>query len=84
VGGIASLPGAILGGIFVQVIEKYSDAIARSVSGSLKLPIDVEPWTIYGIVLIALVYLMPGGLAGGLSQLRAWGKRLAPGKRTGT
>ena len=38
VGGIASLPGAIIGGVFVQVIEKYSDALARKISASLHLP----------------------------------------------
>jgi branched-chain amino acid transport system permease protein len=84
VGGIASLPGAIIGGVFVQVIEKYSDAIARDLSGALRLPIDIEPWTIYGIVLIALVYLMPGGIAGGVSQLLAWVKRRVSGKGAGT
>ena len=71
VGGIASLPGAVIGGVFVQVIEKYSDAVARKIGASLHLPIDIEPWTIYGIVLIALVYLMPTGIAGGLAML--WG-----------
>jgi branched-chain amino acid transport system permease protein len=80
VGGIASLPGAIIGGIFVQVIEKYSDAIAREIGNHLHLPIDIEPWTIYGIVLIALVYLMPTGIAGGMAQL--W--RLLARRRTRT
>ena len=64
VGGIASLPGAVIGGVFVQVIEKYADAVARQLGASLHLPIDIEPWTIYGIALIALVYLMPTGIAG--------------------
>ena len=57
VGGIASLPGAVIGGIFVQVIEKYADALdqARS-TPAVHLPLDLEPWTIYGIVLIVLMY----------------------------
>ena len=84
VGGIASLSGAVIGGVFVQVIEKYSDAVARKIGASLHLPIDIEPWTIYGIVLIALVYLMPGGIAGGLAQLRAWVKRRMPQSTSGT
>jgi branched-chain amino acid transport system permease protein len=79
VGGIASLPGAIIGGVFVQVIEKYSDAIARKIGASLHLPIDIEPWTIYGIVLIALVYLMPTGIAGGLARLWGYFKKRGPG-----
>jgi branched-chain amino acid transport system permease protein len=70
VGGLASLPGAIFGGIFVQVIEKYADSIARELSSTLRLPIDIEPWTIYGIALILLVYFMPTGIAGGIARLR--------------
>jgi branched-chain amino acid transport system permease protein len=80
VGGIASLTGAVLGGVFVQVIEKYADALARDIAAAVHLPIEVEPWTIYGIVLIALVYLMPTGIAGGLARLQALLKRRVPGK----
>ncbi|MBS0241010.1 MAG: branched-chain amino acid ABC transporter permease [Proteobacteria bacterium] len=69
VGGIASLPGAIIGGIFVQVIEKYADALTRSITQTVHLPIDLEPWTIYGIALIALMYVMPTGIAGGIASL---------------
>jgi branched-chain amino acid transport system permease protein len=75
VGGVASLPGAVLGGIFVQLIEKYADALTRTLS-ALPLPIGIEPWLIYGIALIALVYLMPTGLAGGFARLAAWRRPL--------
>jgi branched-chain amino acid transport system permease protein len=56
----------------VQVIEKYADAAARQLSAMLHLPIEVEPWTIYGIALILLVYFMPMGIAGGL--VVAWAR----------
>ncbi|MEQ1647149.1 MAG: branched-chain amino acid ABC transporter permease [Hyphomicrobiaceae bacterium] len=69
VGGIASLPGALIGGIFVQVIEKYADALTKKLTNTMHLPIELEPWTIYGIALIALMYLMPNGIAGGLASL---------------
>jgi branched-chain amino acid transport system permease protein len=69
VGGIASLPGAVIGGMFVQVIEKYADALTKKISAAVHLPIDLEPWTIYGIVLILLMYTMPMGIAGGLAAL---------------
>jgi branched-chain amino acid transport system permease protein len=69
VGGIASLPGAVIGGIFVQVIEKYADALTKQIAGAVHLPIELEPWTIYGIVLIVLMYIMPMGIAGGLALL---------------
>jgi branched-chain amino acid transport system permease protein len=54
------------------VIEKYADALTKKLSHAVHLPIELEPWTIYGIVLIALMYLMPNGIAGGLASL--WGK----------
>jgi branched-chain amino acid transport system permease protein len=69
VGGIASLPGAVVGGVFVQVIEKYADALTKQISGAVHLPIELEPWTIYGIALIILMYTMPMGIAGGLASL---------------
>jgi branched-chain amino acid transport system permease protein len=69
VGGIASLPGAVIGGIFVQVIEKYADAVTKAITKWVHLPIELEPWTIYGTVLILLMYLMPMGIAGGLALL---------------
>lgn len=71
VGGIASLPGALLGGIFVQVIEKYADALTKKIGAAVHLPIELEPWTIYGIMLILLMYFMPNGIAGGLASLWA-------------
>ena len=78
VGGIASLPGAVIGGIFVQVIEKYADALTREISAAVHLPIDLEPWTIYGLALIILMYIMPMGIAGGLRNLRVF---LSRGRR---
>ena len=69
VGGIASLPGAVIGGIFVQVIEKYADALTKKITAAVHLPIELEPWTIYGIALIILMYTMPMGIAGGLAVL---------------
>jgi branched-chain amino acid transport system permease protein len=69
IGGIASLPGAVIGGVFVQVIEKYADALTKEISAAVHLPLDLEPWTIYGIALIILMYTMPMGIAGGLALL---------------
>jgi branched-chain amino acid transport system permease protein len=79
VGGIATLPGALIGGIFVQVIEKYADAATKAISNSIHLPIELQPWTIYGILLIALMYLMPTGAAGGIAAL--WARLQALGVR---
>ncbi len=69
VGGIATLAGAAIGGFFVQFIEKYADAATKALTKTIHLPIELEPWTIYGIVLILLMYTMPMGVAGGLASL---------------
>ncbi len=78
VGGIASLPGALIGGLFVQVIDKYADALTKMLTESVHLPLELEPWTIYGVLLIALMYVMPGGVAGGLAGLARRWKMRAP------
>ncbi len=69
VGGIASLPGAVIGGVFVQAIEKYADALTKKISATVNLPLELQPWTIYGIALIILIYMMPTGVAGGIGSL---------------
>jgi branched-chain amino acid transport system permease protein len=79
VGGVASLPGAIIGGIFVQFIEKYADAMTKKVTQAIHLPLELQPWTLYGITLIVLIYVMPGGIAGGLAALWARIKRRQAG-----
>ena len=61
VGGLASIPGAIFGGIFIQYVPNIADEISKS-----------APAAIYGILLIGLMYLMPLGIMGGLRSL--WAK----------
>ena len=51
VGGLASIPGAIFGALFIQFVPNLSDALSKS-----------APAAIYGVLLIALMYLMPGGV----------------------
>lgn len=77
VGGIATLSGAVIGGFFVQFIEKYADAATKWITQAVHLPIELEPWTIYGTMLIVLMYTMPMGIAGGLAAL--W-RRLRAGR----
>ena len=60
VGGLASIPGAIFGGIFIQFVPNIADEISKS-----------APAAIYGILLIVLMYLMPMGVMGGLKTAAA-------------
>jgi branched-chain amino acid transport system permease protein len=58
VGGLASIPGAIFGGIFIQFVPNIADEISKS-----------APAAIYGVLLIGLMYLLPTGVMGGLQRL---------------
>jgi branched-chain amino acid transport system permease protein len=60
VGGLASIPGAIYGALFIQFVPNIADEISKA-----------APWAIFGIFLIAFVYTMPGGVAGAVRMLRA-------------
>ena len=58
VGGIASIPGAVFGAVFIEFVPNVADAIS-----------DAAPWAIYGAVLIGFMYVMPQGVAGLLRTL---------------
>ncbi len=53
IGGLASIPGAIFGAIFIQFIPNIADQISKA-----------APWAIYGVFLIVFMYVMPSGVAG--------------------
>jgi branched-chain amino acid transport system permease protein len=65
VGGLASIPGAIFGAIFIQFVPNIADQISKS-----------APWAIYGVFLIVFMYVMPGGVAG-LAQKLLKGRKSA-------
>ena len=58
VGGLASIPGAIFGGIFIQFVPNLADELSKS-----------APAAIYGVLLIGMMYLMPTGVMGGLRRI---------------
>ena len=68
VGGLASIPGAIFGAIFIQFVPNLADEISKS-----------APWAIYGVFLIAFMYLMPTGVMGLLRRMARL-RRGAPGR----
>jgi len=66
VGGLASIPAAIFGAIFIQYVPNIADEISKA-----------APWAIYGVFLIVFMYLMPTGVMGLVKKL--WAKlRPAP------
>ena len=60
VGGLASISGAFFGALFIQFVPNIADQISKA-----------APWAIYGVVLIAFMYVMPTGVAGFLRLARA-------------
>jgi branched-chain amino acid transport system permease protein len=60
VGGLASIPGAIFGAIFIQFVPNFADQISKA-----------APWAIYGAFLIGFMYLLPAGVMGLARKLTA-------------
>lgn len=60
IGGLASIPGAIYGAIFIQFVPNIADEISKA-----------APWAIFGIFLIGFVYVMPTGVNGAIRMLMA-------------
>lgn len=58
VGGLASISGAIWGGLFIVFVPN----IAQDIS-------DAAPWAIYGLIMILLMFVAPDGVAGFLERL---------------
>jgi branched-chain amino acid transport system permease protein len=50
IGGIAWLPGALIGGAFVLFVPNIADGVSKGLSGA-----------IYGLILLLVIYLMPSG-----------------------
>lgn len=60
VGGVGTLWGAMFGAIFIMFVPTLAESISKA-----------APWAIYGVVLIVLMFLMPGGVVGLFKKLTA-------------
>lgn len=72
VGGIGSLAGSVIGGIFYVLVDNSAQALSQFVKNDLGLQFDLSAYTVFGVLLIAIIYLMPMGIAGGVAM--AWRK----------
>ncbi len=68
IGGVASIPGAIFGGIFVLLIPNFSEWVADLTGRTDAKGLS---WAVYGVFLIGTVYVMPAGAAGLVRKLTA-------------
>lgn len=62
VGGVRSLAGAFLGAAFIVLTPNLAESLSKS-----------APWLIFGLALMAVVFLAPNGLSGWISSL--WRRR---------
>ena len=60
IGGLASIPGALYGALFIQFVPNIADELSKA-----------APWAIFGIFMILFVYLMPTGVAGAIALVLA-------------
>ena len=77
VGGIGSLAGSVVGGIFYVLVDNSAQALSTFIKNDLGLQFDLSAYTVFGILLIVLMYLMPMGIVGGVYMLSAALRRLA-------
>jgi branched-chain amino acid transport system permease protein len=68
IGGIASIPGALYGAVFIQFVPNFADHISKA-----------APWAIYGLFLIGFVFLMPAGINGAVRHAWARFRHRKPG-----
>ncbi|PLC04498.1 branched-chain amino acid ABC transporter permease [Variovorax sp. RO1] len=60
VGGVGTLYGAIFGALFIMFVPSLAEKVSKA-----------APWAVYGVVLIAFMFAMPGGVVGLLRKLQA-------------
>jgi branched-chain amino acid transport system permease protein len=75
VGGIGSLTGSVVGGIFYVLVDNSAQALSLFVKNDLGLQFDLSAYTVFGILLILLMYFMPMGIVGGAYVALRWLRR---------
>ena len=61
VGGLASISGALYGGLFLVFVPNIAEEISKGAA-----------WAVYGVFLLGFMYLMPMGVAGFIRVARIW------------
>jgi branched-chain amino acid transport system permease protein len=72
IGGLASLPGAIFGALFIEFVPNWADQLTVYFGENAK----ALPGAVYGVLLILAMALAPSGIAG---LFRAFSRRLTKG-----
>ena len=58
VGGVSSIGGTLIGAAFIEFVPNVADKVSKAAPGA-----------VYGVILIAVMFLMPAGVGGFLGQM---------------
>ena len=61
VGGLGTLWGAVFGAVFIMFVPNLAEQVSKA-----------APWAVYGVMLIAIMFAMPGGVVGLLRRIQTW------------
>ena len=64
VGGVGSIPGSLVGGVFVLFVPNIAEAVSTGLAGA-----------IYGVIMLLVIFVMPSGAAGFARLALAWAIR---------
>jgi branched-chain amino acid transport system permease protein len=53
IGGVGSIPGSLVGGVFVMFVPNIAEAVSTGLAGA-----------IYGVIMLLVIFVMPSGAAG--------------------
>lgn len=59
VGGVGTVYGALFGAVFIMFVPNVAEQISKA-----------APWAVYGVVLILIMFVMPGGVMGLLRTIQ--------------
>ena len=64
IGGVGSIPGSLVGGVFVMFVPNIAEAVSTGLAGA-----------IYGAIMLLVIFVMPSGAAGFTRLVVAWTTR---------
>jgi branched-chain amino acid transport system permease protein len=68
IGGVATILGPAIGGVLVEWLPYWAFEVNWPILGKLQGP---QAGILYGVILVLIIFFMPGGIVYGIRQLRA-------------
>jgi branched-chain amino acid transport system permease protein len=68
IGGVATILGPAIGGVLVEWLPYWAFEVDWPILGKLEGP---QAGILYGVILVLIIFFMPGGIVYGLRQLRS-------------